>query len=116
MAYCRWSSQDFACDLYAYESDAGYTIHVASYRVVGDVPPLSWEFEDRDAWFDAYRAQHEFLAEAAHEPIGLPYDGDTFVFDTLEEFGACFRMLREAGYRFPDAVFALIAEERRDAS
>ena len=30
MSYCRWSTDDFACDLYCYESAAEYVTHVKS--------------------------------------------------------------------------------------
>lgn len=28
MSYCRWSSNNFECDIYAYESKFGYEIHI----------------------------------------------------------------------------------------
>ena len=31
MAYCRWSSEDYQCDLYCYESKEGYVTKVATY-------------------------------------------------------------------------------------
>lgn len=114
MSFCRWSSDNFACDLYAYESDAGYMIHVASNRVVGDVPPLDWETEDPGVFYTAYKAQHAFLDSATREPIGLAHDGETFVFDSLEEFRDCFVMLREAGYHFPQGLIESIEEEMRE--
>lgn len=42
MSYCRWSSMDFKCDLYIYEAEDGIAIHVASNRVIGDVPAIDW--------------------------------------------------------------------------
>lgn len=42
MSYCRWSSDDFQCDVYCYEADEGFIIHVAVSRPVlkdGDLPP-----------------------------------------------------------------------------
>lgn len=32
MSYCRWSSDNFNCDLYCYESDFGFETHLASGR------------------------------------------------------------------------------------
>ena len=32
MSYCRWSSMDYDCDLYIYESESGFEIHVARRR------------------------------------------------------------------------------------
>ena len=116
MSYCRWSSDDFACDLYCYESDYGYVTHVASSRVVGPVPPLPSAQEfihgDADTIAAAFKAQHDYLGIAGREDIGLPHDGETFVDDALDEFEARLRELRSLGYRFPDYVFDIIAEEK----
>jgi hypothetical protein len=39
MSYCRWSSNDFQCDVYVYEDVAGgWTTHVACNRVVYSEP------------------------------------------------------------------------------
>jgi len=32
MSYCRWSSNNFNCDLYCYHSDWGFETHVAGGR------------------------------------------------------------------------------------
>lgn len=112
MSYCRWSSDDFACDIYAYEADNGFTIHIAGNRILGDVPKmLPIDHED---WLSAYRAQHEFLATAQRETITLPHAGETFVCDDLEDFKARLLMLREIGYNFPDYVLDEIDAEMKD--
>lgn len=39
MSYCRWSTDDFLCDLYIYEHYEGFwAIHVASIRRVYHKP------------------------------------------------------------------------------
>jgi len=119
MSYCRWSSDNFECDLYCYQSDDGYVTHVASKRVVGDVPPLPpwpiWSGGDGamhlNQWIVAVRAQHDYVDKAERIPIGLPYDGETFIDVTLGEFLARLLHLREAGYRFPDSVLDDVREE-----
>ena len=45
MSYCRWSSDDFRCDLYIYESAAGFVIHVAANRVEWDPPTSPYKLE-----------------------------------------------------------------------
>lgn len=113
MSYCRWSSDDFACDLYAYEAIDGYTIHIANNRVLGDIPKVPWILDvASDVWVAAHMAQQEFLRTAQRERIGLPHDGETFVEDDLDDFEERLRYLREIGYKFPDDVFVLIAEDR----
>lgn len=108
MSYCRWSTDNFECDLYCYEDvRGGWTTHVASNRHVGVCPPL----RDRDMcdpkeFIQAIRAQSKFLDEAERVAIGLPHDGETFNDPTLEDFRARLVALREAGYRFPESVLA----------
>src|ERR1044071_191187 len=44
MSYCRFSSLNWSCDVYAYADVAGgYTIHVARSRRVGDIPADPFE-------------------------------------------------------------------------
>lgn len=96
MSYCRWSTDDFKCDLYAYEGDK-YYIHVAANR---HTIPYD-EMKELD-WDERYKHM---------EPIGLPCDGETFGFETLQEFKNKFLELRKMGYRFPDRVLGRIQEE-----
>jgi hypothetical protein len=43
-------------------------------------------------------------------PIGLPYDGETFLDDSLEEMLCTIKMLRDAGYRVPNSVIENIED------
>ena len=39
MSYCRFSSEDFSSDVYCYaDCSGGFTTHVASNRIIGDIP------------------------------------------------------------------------------
>jgi hypothetical protein len=117
MSYCRWSSDDFKCDLYCYEDSYGYTTHVAGRRVVGDVPHVDWTKLTTDSTQEfaaQYTAQSAWLATAKREPIGLPYDGESFHDPNLESFLATVTMLRDAGYHVPTYVFDAIWEEMVD--
>lgn len=113
MSYCRWSSADFACDLYCYYSDQGYETHVAANRVVGSVPHVDY-MAPIDEVKLKYNAQSKFLANCTHEAIDLPHAGDTFVDLTLVDFDYRLRYLRQVGYRFPDQVFERIWAERAE--
>lgn len=113
MSYCRWSCMNFGCDLYAYESSAGYVIHVALSRVVGNVPPLpeTISADNVREWLDARNAQSAYLDIAKREDIPLPHAGDVFIEDTLEDFEARLLELRALGYRFPDYALEMVREE-----
>lgn len=104
---------DFSCDLYCYESDQGYVTHVASNRVVGDIPKTEGLIrpDSIDEFLKAHKEQMKFLDSAERNPIGLPHDGVTFCDTHPEEFMITLRMLRNVGYVFPDYVLECVQEE-----
>ena len=121
MSYCRWSSENWECDLYCYESDRGFTTHVASNRLVGKVPRVEFpkaEASDAEwkAWERDYRQQREWLRTAERKPIGLPYDGQTFDDPDRESFLRRLLELRAVGYRFPDWVLEDVRSELAESS
>lgn len=107
MSFFRWSSMDFGCDLYSYESAEGIVTHVANQRIVGEVPKvdsslfLNFTDENSEKYFEQQKAQSDSLDTAERKPIGLKYDGQTF-YDDRETFLLRLNMLREEGYRFPE--------------
>lgn len=122
MSYCRWSSENFACDVYAYEHVAGgWTIHLAGNRVVGEIPAVppmpgsDLSTDEMQAWARQYREasdiRHKFLMEAQREDIELPHAGGTIDCGSLQEFRDKMLELRGIGYRFPDRVFETIDQE-----
>ena len=114
MSYCRWSSEDFSCDLYCYESClGGWTTHVGNQRIVGNVPHVEY-LHDVETYITQNKAQSEFLKTCKHMPIGLPYDGQTLCDDTLEEFRETLIHLKELGYQFPKNVLLCVEEEIED--
>lgn len=110
MSYCRWSSDNWKSDIYAYESDYGYEIHVAGNRIVGDVPPVDY-MADIETVKRQYAAYSAFMDGAERVPINLPHAGESFTCGDLEDFAWRLRLLREVGYHVPDYVFEEIAEE-----
>lgn len=107
MSFCRWSSMNWSCDLYCYESEQGYVTHVAMNRVVGNIPKVDPTLflenteENLQKFLAQQKAQFDFLETAQRAPIGLKYDGQTF-YDDKETFLGRLDMLREEGYNFPD--------------
>lgn len=62
MSYCRWSCDDFECDLYCYSDvSGGWTIHVAANRHVGKAPSVASAF---DKPFDGVRAAALYKAQS----------------------------------------------------
>lgn len=111
MSFCRWSSDNFNCDIYAYEHvDGYYAIHVAGRRkreaCKNEPHPNLFAFgfsnkgtpAEKSAALDAYRD----AVDAQMEPIGLPHDGKSFSEPTFEAYKARMLELRALGYKFPD--------------
>ena len=114
MSYCRWSTDDFACDLYCYEDvRGGYTTHVAGNRALGDIPKLPAELsaDNAEVFSDTLNAQCKFLDACEREDITLPHAGETFNDPTLETFRARLVSLRDLGYHFPDSVLEKIDQK-----
>lgn len=115
MSYCRWSSNNFKCDVYCYQSAEGFVTHVASHRVVGDVPKLPDLGEPADAFVKAWKAQSDFVTNAKRTPIGLPHAGESFTDPDMESFLARLVELKKAGYEVPDDVINDVGEEIKEA-
>lgn len=109
MSYCRWSSMDFKCNLYVYEAEDGIAIHVASNRVLGDVPSIDWSSPEQ--MFKTYQEQMKFMGTVKREPINLRYDGDSYHGLTKENACAVIKLLGDVGYVFPDTLCRDILEE-----
>lgn len=113
MSYCRWSSDNFRCDLYCFESmDDSYITYVARNRVLGEIPKVpELGSVSSEECARAHNAQMKFLCTAERKDIGGPYDGEMFEDKTLEAFRARLIRLREMGYIFPDYVLEDVKAE-----
>lgn len=119
MSYCRWSTDDFQCDLYVYaDVGGGFTTHVAGNRPVYREPlPEPVDFDaDVSGWFARHQKVMKMLDVAERKPIGLPHDGETFNDETLDDLLERILALREVGYRFPDYVLDDIRAEIVEAN
>lgn len=115
MSYCRWSSDDYACDVCVQEAD-GWITHVAGNRVVPCRPmpqPISYE-DDPDAFFERHQEVLDIVSESEHEPIGLEHDGAYFNDPTPGAAADRLEMLREAGYNVPQYAIDSLREEKQD--
>ncbi|WP_129141473.1 hypothetical protein [Modicisalibacter coralii] len=114
MSFCRFSSNDWRCDLYIYEGfDGVYMLHVAKNRVAGDVPraKLTQESLKDGSFAEAHAKQMEYVSRAERVPIGLSADGETFHIHDAEELLAKMRELKAEGYRVPCFAFESVAED-----
>jgi hypothetical protein len=113
MSYCRISSNDYQCDVYVYDAEDGCVqIHVAGRRHVGKTPipkmPRKWWTLPPEDMLVFVRAQEEWLRQARLEPIGLPFDGESFLMSGPTEAAEKLEELEELGYLIPrSAINAL---------
>jgi hypothetical protein len=117
VSYCRFSDDDFRCNVYCFESNGGITTHVATTRVVGDPPHLDWgnlRSGSTEVFGQQYKAQMKWLETAERTPIGLPYDGESFHDPDLPSLLTRLTILRQAGYNVPDFVFDSIKKEMKN--
>lgn len=112
MSYCRWSSNNWECDIYAYEDSASFVVHVAGARHVGNIPEMpDISTVSVEQFLQAREAQLAALNAAALVPIGGPCDGETFRYDTLQKLYDGLKELQSDGYIVPDFVFETIEQE-----
>jgi hypothetical protein len=128
MSYCRFSSDDFRCDLYVYRGRCdGFIVHVANFRMLGEPPRVDLEAPPEEV-AEAMRAQVDFVMSADRVAIDLPHAGESFRESDLASLRARLLRLSALGYRFPhnvleeinSEIFAVAArdratEENRDA-
>ena len=126
MAYCRWSDDDWQCDVYVYEHYEGkYVGHVANYRFLGieiipKNPELEHEFWDSESkmskarmgeFLDYHAARKEFISTLQNVKIGGEYDGQTFEVETVDELILVLEDIKSKGYHVPEWVFDTLREE-----
>lgn len=111
MSHCRWSTDDFQCDLYVWEdASGGWRIAVAARRMVFDEPvPPPVSRDDITAWL----ARHQLVSTLPyhHEDIDLPHAGETFEEPTASAAADRVAALCALGYRCPDSVESTLRAE-----
>jgi hypothetical protein len=143
MSYCRWSSDNFMCDVYVYEAVyGGWTTHVAGNKsIFPPIPELPfWWLPNLEGKFDRdsrrMRYPNRWRAALAHivcsvwalssrlhlwsleliprRAIGLPHDGATFDDPSPGECADRLESLRAMGYRVPSRAIAALRSEQSD--
>lgn len=113
MSYCRWSSDNWQCDLYCYENTFGsYSTHVAKARYGGEIPVVPDIFKTPlEEWCEAHKKQMDYLKTAKRIPIDLPYAGESFDDPDLPSLLKRIKILKEVGYYIPAWIVPEIEEE-----
>lgn len=115
MSYCRWSDDDYQCDVYCYEDVlGGYTTHVAGSRAVLDVdlpPKVEYSTATSAAWWKRHEQQAIWIAQALRKPVGLPFDGETFNDPDAQSAADRLQWLKELGYNVPQRAIDALRNE-----
>jgi hypothetical protein len=115
MSYCRFSDDDYQCDVYCYEDVlGGFTAHVAGSRPILDVelpPRVEYSPATAAAWWDRYKAVQAWLERAETQPIGLPFDGETFNDPDADSAADRLQWLWEMGYNVPQRAIEALRNE-----
>lgn len=115
MYYCRFSSDDYQCDVHVFaDADGRYRTHVAGQRVVLTdplPPPVPFDMDHIHEWMKRDRVVMKMIAAKERETILLPQADGRFTDDTPAECLRRLKGLRELGYRVPQHVIDTIAEE-----
>lgn len=115
MSFCRFSSDDFKCDFYAYESVDGYHLHVAGNRPDWKPPrsPYSQGSPElpQEEYNRASREYHEALMSAPRTFIDLEGAGEHHVFGTLWELRESIANHVQRGFRAPESLLPNLDKE-----
>ena len=115
MSYCRFSSDNWKSDVYCYESMNGnWVIYVAAnrYKDIDNIPKLPPIRKDNhEDWIEKYKLQKEWISKAEREPIGGPYDGDSFSCPSVSECLSTMLRLQAHGYHVPEKTIEVLKEE-----
>lgn len=109
MSYCRWSSDNFNCDLYCFEHCGGwYQTYTAGSRHRAWLRVFNWLTDKRLRYQDG---THAFRVERfqtwrwphwlTHKPIRLPNAAKAFEDPTEEAMFARILALHREGFRVP---------------
>lgn len=123
MSYARFSSDDWQSDVYAYESDWGFEVHLAANRVPMDtssLPPWVPPSKENEGSFEAFVARHKQVNQMLHnnehlrEPIDLPGAGESFCYETPGECAIALLEFRALGYFVPSGCIEELQEDEHE--
>jgi hypothetical protein len=114
MSYCRFSSNDYQCDVYVFASANGYTTHVAASRVVFArplPPPVVFSEANIDAWVGREFEVNSIVEISGRKPLTLPLAGRSFDDESASVCADRLEKLRSLGYRVPQHAIDSLRED-----
>lgn len=129
MSYCRWSSDDYQCDVYVWaDCEGGYCTEVAGRRRVwnDDVtlpPPVTLPVgaacsRERSAWAFAHGGREATVSALLDDEtrwtwlnLPIPDGGRSYWHDTAAECADNLERLKAAGFNVPQYAIDNLREE-----
>ena len=115
MSYCRFSTDDYECDLYVYDdTNGGITIHVARVRRVlkEPLPPkIKMTPDNISKWMERNSQVIKILEEADLVKIGLDFDGQSFYGLERDQAADLIEALINLGYRAPTWLVQAVRQD-----
>jgi hypothetical protein len=103
MSYCRWSTDNFNCDFYCYESDEGFVTHIAAKRRRIWLRVLLRGIKQNRDWFT--RIEDKLPKTLMLNHIKHEWAGKSFVDETEAEMFARIRLGVKTGLHCPKSVY-----------
>lgn len=114
MSYARWSDDCYQSDVYVYESDTGFVVHVSTNRYASNERrPTFPRIVTGDSLLRYFQQCSAWVRGATVEPIGLPHDGKTLTADTPKECISILTELQKLGYIVPQRAIDALNEEAK---
>ncbi len=105
MSYCRFSTDDYQCDFYVFEAcHGGFSLSLAKKRYILNNIPAVVSMDNVEKWVDRHKLIMSMVKVANVIDIDLPYAGEMFSYDTIEELLVALIDFKAMGYRCPDYV------------
>lgn len=128
MSFCRWSSDDYQCDVYVWaDCEGGYRTEVAGRRRIFKVslpPPVTLPVgaansSERDAWavatVERMRTVDALLDDESRSEwldLPTPEGGNSYWHDTADEAADNLERLRGLGFNVPQYAIDSLRAER----
>lgn len=116
MSYCRFSTNGFRSDVYAYQdNNEAYVVHVAATRAIipDDLNPPGFDTPP-DRFTEIYLTWYRAYDALPRVTLAQESAGKTFYESTLEDLEERLRDLQAEGLTVPDMAFEEIEFEMRD--
>lgn len=121
MSYCRWSSDDWQCDVYVYEDcDGGWTTHVAVRRQLNVLRnPYPFQPGSFNRWLVMHRVQMDLMKEEPADWLDLaaigPEAGESYNDRTPGECADRLEALKVKGFNVPQYAIDTLREEQAES-